>query len=186
MSGNRIWNVATPTSSLDAANKAYVDSAFATTSIAHVWGQGRPGAAFVAGTACTNTAECYRDLNGSESCNAGDIKISRSSRPAAWDKAAAACPTGSWVCSAADRGTAACGTGVRTYVDCRASDTNINTYLDDFVTYTPNLGGTNAAWLADVSPLPNNASGTISLTTGGAVGSTAICSQFPVWCCRHQ
>ncbi len=178
MSGNRIWNVATPTSSLDAANKAYVDAALAsvTSSTTRLWSEGRPGADLVAGTHCGNTAECYRDLNGSGACNVGDIKISRSSRSASWDGAAAACPRGSWVCTAAEYAATACGTGTRAGVYCEIpASTNNEIYA-----ITTNIG-----WLADVGTTNDREFGRMARVTG-AVEQEYICGLFPVWCCANQ
>ena len=89
MANNRIMNVATPTVTLDAANKAYVDAQIAemTSSTTRIWSQGRPG------TAVINVAgECTRTVSGKT------VKVSRSTRPVTWDNAQAACPTGWWVC----------------------------------------------------------------------------------------
>src|SRR3989344_7514450 len=49
MANNRIMNVATPTATLDAANKAYVDAQIAgmTSSTTKIWSQGRPGTAVI-------------------------------------------------------------------------------------------------------------------------------------------
>ena len=189
MTGNRIWNVATPTSSLDAANKAYVDLQVAniSSSSVRVWGQGRPGTAVATTSAiCASTAECYRDMDASGTCNAGDMKIARSSRISAWDKSAAACPSKWWVCTATDRdtngataGLGACGSTTRNGVDCVVTGTN------EF----PETGlATTTAWLADTATAANGSRGRVIGTAGTFSGdpSAEACAMFPVWCCSYQ
>lgn len=164
MTNNRIINVATPTSSLDAANKAYVDAQIAgvTSSTTKIWGQGRPG------TAVINTAgECTRVISGKT------VKISRSTRPASWDGAGAACPAGWWVCSAADRGAATCGSGNRAGVRCDIP----NSSNDELFTLSNTWG-----WVSDAGSVTNREFGRLVLTAGTTTDDYS-CTLIPVWCC---
>ncbi len=166
MTNNRILNVATPTSSLDAANKAYVDAQIAamTSSTTRIWSQGRPG------TAVINTAgECTRTVSGRT------VKVSRSTRPASWAGSAAACPVGWWVCSAAERGAGVCGSGNRNGVRCDVA----NTRNDDLFAMANTWG-----WLADTGSVTNQDYGRIQLTDGTLADDYA-CTLAPVWCCSY-
>jgi hypothetical protein len=174
MTSNRIINVATPTSSLDAVNKAYVDTQIASVSSStmKVWGQGRTGTAII-----NDAGECTRLISGKT------VKISRSTRPTTWDNAAAACPAGWWVCSASDRGTAACGSGNRTYVECNQRQNPTPTYLDDIATWAT-TSGMPWGWVSNAGATTNTAFGGM-VTTAGVLQETYICDMMPVWCCSH-
>ena len=78
----------------------------------HLWGQGRPGIVV---------------KNTSGECTVGDFKISRSIPSVEWEGAAASCPKGWWVCTAAERGTATCGTGTYTVNGCFPNYTAFST-----------------------------------------------------------
>ncbi len=180
VSGNRILNVATPTLNTDAANKAYVDAALAsvTSSTTRVWGQGRPGAAVtaVAGV-CGGTAECYRDLNSSGACNTGDIKIARSTKLATWPHVGAVCPSGWWVCTAEERGSASCGSGNRTVVECKMSD---DLPTNDYETSAQLL-----SWVTDAGVTNHLSFGALK-TVAGVLGEQRSCEIMTVWCCKNQ
>ncbi len=174
IANNNILNVATPTSSADAANKAYVDNSVANISstTAKLWSQGRVN------TAVINTAgECTRVISGKT------VKISRSTRPITWDKAPAACPAGWWVCSSADRGTAACGSGNRTYVECNLRSYPTPTYADDLATYA-GTSGFDWAWVSDAGTTTDQPYGGF-INTAGLLQENAICSGMPAWCCSY-
>ncbi len=185
MTNNRIINVALPLLNADAVNKAYIDSQIAniSSSTTRIWGEGRPGTALVAGTACSNTAECYRDMNSSGSCNAGDIKIARSSRPASWDGSSAACPSNWWICTASERDIngatvdyGICGSGSRNSAVC---DIPASTNNEIFAATT------NQSWVADTATTNNREFGRTVQVNGTAL-ENYICSLLPVWCCAYQ
>lgn len=192
MANNRITNLLTPAAGTDAATKAYVDSLSSGVSISGLPGQGRPGATTVTGTACGNTAECYKDLNTSGSCNTGDVKIARSANTATWGGAAAACPANWWVCSGADRditagsaGYGSCGTVTRTVIGCFTG----STYTDEYFTST-NANLIRSGWIANVSATANNDYAKIvnigGTLTSGVDYENYSCSLMPVWCCSYQ
>ena len=166
MANNRIMNVATPTVTLDAANKAYVDalSTSVSSSTARLWGQGRTN------TAVINAAgECTRTVSGKT------VKVSRSTRPASWAGSAAACPVGWWVCSGTERGTGTCGSGNRSGVRCDVA----NAFNDEMFAMSNTW-----AWLADTGSVTNQDYGRIQLTSGTLADDYA-CTLAPVWCCSY-
>ncbi len=167
VSGNKILNVAAPTSDTDAANKAYVDAALAsvTSSTTRVWGQGRPGI-----TVFDTAGECTRTIAGRTA------KVSRSSRTASWDGSTAACPIGWWVCTAAERG-AACGEGLlRNGIKCDIPAEN----HDELKPVTNTWG-----WIANTSATANREYGAVMISTNGIVYEDFSCSLYPVWCCGY-
>ena len=190
MVNNKIINLATPSALLDAANKAYTDAQIANigSAMVKIWGQGRPNASVltVAGV-CGGVSECYKDVDASGSCNAGDIKIARSNKITTWDRSPSVCPANWWVCSAAERdvngttaGYGSCGSVTRRIVDCDPPAT----LLDElFVT-----AASAWAWVSDPSDNTTNAyyGRTIPTTgayTNDATNSDEICAMLPVWCC---
>ncbi len=193
MTNNRILSVATPTSNTNAVNKAYVDGLATSSALAatKLWGQGRPntGLVTVAGV-CGGTSECYKDVNSNASCDAGDIKIARSTRTITWDKSPAACPLNSWVCSAAERdingigtGYGSCGTVARRIISCAPEDP-LN---DELVT----VASSAFAWVSNPADITTSAYyGRIIPTTGtytdDASNRDEICAILPVWCCTYQ
>jgi hypothetical protein len=66
-----------------------------------IWGEGRPG------TTINGTTGAGGGL-----CTNGAIHFGLSASLVTWEGAAAACPQGTWVCSGADRGSAACDTAL--------------------------------------------------------------------------
>ncbi len=170
MANNRIINVATPTSSTDAVNKAYVDNQLGITTLggAKVWGQGRPNTTVT--NQSTTGQECTRAISGLT------VKISRSVRTATWDGAAAVCPAGWWICSAADRGTAACGSGSKNVVTC-----DVGTGTNDLAATTYDGG-----WLADTSTSTVLERGMASRVVAGSPAEQPTCHILPVWCCAYQ
>jgi hypothetical protein len=126
-----------------------------------LWGQGRPG------------TQRYGS-SGFESglCTGMGVSFGLSQIISHWDGAAAACPRGTWVCTAAERGTNVC-------------DTNRPDPGSDWFTCagvgvdtpaTSNLG-----WVADqggeVQGKQVNEQGTGALT--------GVCNVLPVWCCSE-
>lgn len=190
MANNRIINVSAPVAGTDAANKTYMDTLVADISSAMVkiWGQGRPNVSVltVAGV-CGDTSECYKDVNSSGSCNAGDIKIARSNKITTWDRSPSVCPAGWWVCSAAERdanggteGYGSCGSATRRIVSCDPPASNLDQL---FV-----IAASTWAWVSDPATITTNAYyGRIIPTTGtytdDATNRDEICAMMPVWCC---
>ena len=170
MSGNKILNVATPATSTDAANMGY------TIAPGKLWGQGRPGVmvlnasgVIVAGTAA-----------GAGECTVNSIKVARGSVAVSWDNAAAGCPANWWVCSAAERGAATCGS------------------QQQMTEYTCSIGGSSVdaggfgtpvgflyrnGWVADTGVPTSTATG-MMITTNTTSGSWNTCNYFNVWCCK--
>lgn len=169
MQNNRIMNVITPTVGLDAINKSYADAVLASMNTSmKPWGEGRPGA-----TVMNNAGECVN----------GAIKISRSTRLATWDGARAACPANWWVCSAAERGTAACpapsGTN-KNVILCNVTASPRGDSVEDLI-----LLLNNGAWITET------ATSTLYFgkLAGGGSGATKsdqyTCTLLPVWCCSQ-
>ncbi len=176
MANNRIINVLAPTISTDGVNKAYVDAQaanMATTTATGLWGQGRPGA-----TVVNALGECTSTINGTT------IKISRSSSTTAtWDGARAACPANWWVCSAAQRGTIACGSGNKYLLTCDpANSTNKELY------HITGLGVErtgNWAWVSDVATTNDRMAKAVSIASGANTSEQYACNTAPVWCCSY-
>ena len=104
----------------------------------HLWGQGRPGIVV---------------KNTSGECTVGDLKISRSIPSVRWEGAAASCPKGWWVCTAAERGTATCGTDTYTVKGCYSNYTNYGGSISapTVYFYKEYEDGTGAAHLNELS-----------------------------------
>lgn len=167
MANNRIINLIAPATSTDAASKAYTDAQTANmaSSTMRLWGEGRPG------TNITNAAgECTNTVNGAQ------IKVSRSSNTATWDGSRAACPANWWVCSATERGTGACASGVtRNAIYCNPAP------VDEELTSVTN----DWAWISDTATT-NDRKGKITRTISGAnTLEQYACSILPVWCCSY-
>ena len=168
MTNNRIINIASPVSGLDAVNKAYVDTLIASASTTmKLWGEGRLNANVV---------------NSAGECTNGSIKVSRSTRLATWDGAQAVCPANWWVCSAAERGTAACASGVtKNIVYCDVTGLVITGSAgDDFQITTADW-----AWVTNAAT-STLLWGKIARTISGANTSDQYtCNLLPVWCCSQ-
>ena len=167
MTNNRIMNVATPVVGQDAINKTYADTIITSMGPAvRLWGEGRPGAGVT-----SVSGECTSTMTGPV------IKVSRSTRTATWDGAAAACPANWWVCTAQERGTRVCGNTSRNITYC-----NVPSLTDD-------LGANTATW----GWVSNSATTTNSLLwgkivqsiVGGVASDQYMCSLLPVWCCSY-
>lgn len=176
MANNKIINVATPLSSADGVNKAYVDAQaanMATTTAAGLWGHGRPGA-----TVVNAAGECTPTFNGTQ------IKVSRSGNSATWDGARAACPANWWVCSAAERGAAACGSGNRPLLICDPANGNTSEEL-----YSTNSSGVpitaNWAWVSNVAGTSDTRAMAASIASGANTSEQYACNIAPVWCCSY-
>lgn len=166
---NRITNLGNPTAGSDAVTKDYVDRYGGVGGASpRIWGQGRPGSVVL-----VSGGECTSSLNAA-------IKVSRSDRDAHWDSAAAVCPVGWWVCTAAERGTNACngGAGQLAWLNCNPSgglDTNGQMLA----------GTTRYAWVADVSPATSDKyrGKTVNFDASPVSNNEPACSVLPVWCC---
>ena len=162
----------------------------------HLWGQGRPG------TFMKNSAgECVK----------GGLKISRSIPSVKWEGAAAACPKGWWVCTAAERTTESCGSGSLTVNGCFPNYTNysgniatpaiylykaganhVNELTPSYIyTFNPDgslySGAYSAnvidAWVADAYDDPDKGITGQPVSINGNTKEGAICNVYPVWCC---
>lgn len=169
MNNNTIKNLPMPINVDEAATKAYVDAQMGANA-SKLWGEGRPG------TAVINTAG---------ECTVSGIKISRSSRPVTWGSAAAACPAGWWVCSAAERGADDCkpasGSIInRSAIGCDTRPNSGTSIIADELFPQSN----DWAWVSDTSSQENKEYGRF-INAVGAAGDNEICSMRPVWCCAN-
>lgn len=169
MSGNIIMNVATPATSTDAVNKAYVDAP------TKVWGQGRPFATVrnSSGTAVAGTSadagECPIPTRG--------MRISRSSAGTTWGAAGAACPNNWWVCSGTERGAENCTTAYNPFIlFCDPLGASGNELTSGVVDTTP------SGWTADVATTPGEGA---AKTRTGSFTTRWACTSMPAWCCTN-
>lgn len=175
MTNNRIINVAAPISAADGVNKAYVDAQaanMATTTAIGLWGQGRPGA-----TVVNALGECTSTIN------AAIAKISRSGNTATWDGARAACPANWWVCSAAERGTIACGSSNKPILFCDPANSS-NNELYHLTGLGVELTG-NWAWVSDTATTNDRMAKAASIANGANTSEKYACNIAPVWCCSY-
>jgi hypothetical protein len=108
-----------------------------------------------------SAGECSRTLtllnaDGTNSATTNSVKLSRSKVLVSWDGAGAGCPKNWWVCSKAERGTAACGATQATIPNFYIINCSAYTWLTasgtplpagvDLLTSTVDDG---YAWLAD-------------------------------------
>ena len=165
MASNKIINVMRPVSSTDAVNKAYIDAQTnnMASSTSRLWGQGRPGSSVL-----NNAGECASSANSY-------MKVSRSGNTAVWDGARAACPANWWVCSAAERGTAACGTSTQPAIICNPVSTTAE--LSD--------GTVNWAWISDAASTNDRMAKTATTASGANTAEKYACNIAPVWCCSY-
>ena len=131
-----------------------------------LWGKGRPG---------ISTVTDYSGFN----CTDGGHRFYVSNTMVSWGSAAQACPAGTWVCTAAERGTTECSpNGVsESYVDCAGAShdakQNGNFGLYEFI----------PAWVADADG-SNHLDGKV-VRLNGWVTSAHGCNYRPVWCCSN-
>jgi len=133
-----------------------VDSSGAT----RLWGKGR------------NSVTVYLSDGpmGPALCRNGNVGFGLSNATAEWDSADHACPLGTWVCTEAERGTAACYT-------FRPD----GAYQGRWCTGEEASG--NWGWLADASiDSPGLAR---LMNEAGFVFSHEPCNSVPVWCCSE-
>ncbi len=128
-----------------------------------LWGEGRPG------TQRYGTSGVEAGL-----CSNGSVNFGLSYTTAAWYGAQAACPQGTWVCTAAERGTGSCNTSRPD-----AGDDAINC-MGNFVDYTSNQ---HRGWVADIGGYKN--SGYNVYETGTTNDGLLPCNSLPVWCCSN-
>jgi len=129
-----------------------------------LWGKGRPGI-----TAVTD--------NSGYNCTNNGLRFHVSNTMVSWGSAAQACPTGTWVCTEAERGTTECSpNGVsESYINCAGDshdakvDGNFGMYI-----FIP-------AWVADADD-SNHLDGKV-VRLNGWVASAQGCNYRPVWCC---
>ncbi|HEY3172309.1 MAG TPA: hypothetical protein VGK86_07000 [Thermoanaerobaculia bacterium] len=127
----------------------------------HLWGRGRPG------TKMWGPGDFF--------CANGAIAFGLSDIAVTWGSAADACPQGTWVCTAAERGTSACDTS-RPDTTCDGYLCNgncLNLFANDHI-----------GWLAGEQDVNDGAC--LSETTLICLGSgSQTCTSLPVWCCTE-
>jgi hypothetical protein len=135
-----------------------------------LWGQGRPGIARYGKGAAVET-----DL-----CANGNVRFGLSEIRAWWEGAAAVCPTGTWVCTAAERGAGECLTsraggncnGLRLQAGSPPSCINFPT-------------GAHLAFVADVGNQAGQEG--VAISESGASDADTLNAKraLPVWCCSY-
>jgi len=133
-----------------------------------LWGKGRPGATVVT------------DNSGPTTCTGNGLKYSVSTMMVSWGEAEQACPAGTWVCTALERGSSQCvPSGVST--DLLGCDGGVE---DARVVGTSTWYNYIPAWVADADPATSSARAkTVRLEGGGL--SAVVCNTRPVWCCQN-
>ena len=166
----------------------------------HLWGQGRPGVVV---------------KNTSGECVKGGLKISRSIPSVRWEGAAASCPKGWWVCTAAERTTDSCGTDTYTIKGCYSNYTNYGSSISAPTVYFYKQGASHLnelsagtiwtfgfettfwngvfeqegvinAWVADAYNYPSTGVSGKSVSINGNTSEGAVCEKYPVWCCANN
>ena len=140
---------------------------YAPPGLAREWGHGRPGVARI-GVDVGNTR--------TELCENGDVEFGLSNVALRWGEAAAACPAATWVCTAEERGTAACDTA-RTddacdMRDCAGACVN-------------SLAHAHSGFVADYASTSVHESAVYRDELGFGV-SLPTCFAAPVWCCSSR
>ena len=130
----------------------------------HLWGEGRPGTIRF-GTAGANSGLCSN----------GGVAFGLSETAVSWGESARACPTGTWVCTAAERGTAGCDTA---RPSTAADGMNCAGTAIDWAV------NSHRGWTADVAPGAGALDGHTVLE-GGFAGPRPTCEHLPVWCCSR-
>lgn len=130
-----------------------------------LWGQGRPNVKRYGTT-------------GEESglCTYGFVKFGLSSMAVEWSGAAAACPAGTWVCTAAERGPNQC---LATRPDWLCDGRDDSGKCIDWD------GNGHVGWVADQAPDGNylwTISG-INVSETGEITNNPASNAQPVWCC---
>jgi hypothetical protein len=126
-----------------------------------LWGQGRPG----------TDVYLKKDSEPPSLCRNGDVRFGLSKMVVTWGEAADACPAGTWVCTAEERGTAAC--------DTLRPDSSDDAFTCDGV-YLDWPSNGHWGWLADAGITL----GSLVIESGVGV-ATFPCISIPVWCCSE-
>ncbi|MBK9323446.1 MAG: hypothetical protein IPM97_10995 [Bdellovibrionaceae bacterium] len=129
-----------------------------------LWGQGRPGTIRY-GTTGIGTGLCT---------NSG-ISFGLSSVMVDWSGAQAACPSGTWVCTAAERGSAVCNTA-------RPDGTSDSLNTDG--SSNNDAANNHLGWVADASSAYPLDSGYVIREQGTAYNWMAQ-GALAVWCCSQ-
>ena len=132
---------------------------FAAPGAGPLWGRGRPG------TKVWGPGDLL--------CANGSIVFGLSDTPVPWASAADACPQGTWVCTAAERGTGVC--------DTSRPDTTCDGSGCDGSCFDLSPGG-QEGWVADHYSLRM---GRTVIETLGAQTIQFSCYSLPVWCCTE-
>lgn len=127
-----------------------------------MWGKARPGATRYGTT-------------GVESglCTNGGISYGLSYAISSWPAAAEACPSNTWVCTEAERGTGTCDTS---RPDSAEDATSWNGVLHNF---TASL---HRGFVSDVGSTPITGK---TLVEDGSSASWNTANHLPVWCCSE-
>ena len=129
-----------------------------------LWGQGRPG------TLRYGTTGVELGL-----CTNGAVNFGLSYNSVHWEGAASACPQGTWVCTASERGTGTCNTARPDHASNDATDCS-----GSFVNYSSN---NHNAWVADIGGYANSG---YSVSEQGTTNNGYLpCNAQPIWCCSE-
>jgi hypothetical protein len=129
------------------------------------WGEGRPDAALYG-----------RVSPPFGPCSNGPYRFGLSGIEVSWGEAAAACPTGTWVCSINQRGVTDCDTA-RPDDSCDGRLCN-GTCID-------NASTQHVGWVANASTTSIGDGVAVSEDDALAAADSATCARRPVWCCGY-
>jgi len=152
--GNVGIGVLSPNAKLEVAGEIRSTS---TSGVPRLWSEGRPGAV------------TFPTTGGS--CTAGSVSFELSRVIVDWGDAAAACPTGSWVCTAAERSTGVC--------DTIRFDTACDGFFADG-SCVDMAANNHAGWVADTPSFSNGS----QVSEQGVLAMAHTRTYLPVWCCR--
>lgn len=129
-----------------------------------LWGQGR-----------ANIARFGTTGSGTGLCTNGSVSFGLSNVAVTWDGAHSACPSGTWVCTGAERGTAACDTA---RFDSTSDAVSATASSQDFP------ANAHIGWLSDATAGATNELFGATVSEQGTSSSDWTRSMRPVWCCN--
>jgi hypothetical protein len=142
----------------------------------HLWGEGRPNAAAYGYFSGVEGAE----LPCSTTSGFWTVYFKLSEMAVPWYSAPAACPAGTWVCTAAERGSIACDT-----LRPDTSGPSACDYLDCGLVCKDASADAHPGWLAEATSAFQILSAQFQTEAGNAPATDYTCELLPVWCCSH-